>query len=272
MVSRGTRKRSVLPQPRIEGHWEPIPELTDEFDGNRLDASKWLNPDPGWKGRPPAPFAKHNVAVKGGRLHLTARAEDLSGLPPEYHTFTTASVLSTARVKYGYFEIKARPMRSSASSAFWFYYGDAEAWTEIDVFEISAGSPGRERTVHLNAHVMRSPKVKKHLEFSARWEAPFSLAGGFHVYAVDWDAKRIKWFVDGEVVHEVSNRHWHYPLNMAFDSETFPDWFGLPDPKELPATFSIDYVRAWRRIDATGGRRTMRRRDSTTGPLTRRKK
>lgn len=26
----------------------------------------------------------------------------------------------------------------------------------------------------------------------------------------------------------------------------FPDWFGLPDPSELPATFRIEYFRAWR--------------------------
>ena len=28
-----------------------------------------------------------------------------------------------------------------------------------------------------------------------------------------------------------------------------PDWFGLPDPKSLPATFSIEYVRSWKPAD-----------------------
>lgn len=31
---------------------------------------------------------------------------------------------------------------------------------------------------------------------------------------------------------------------MMFDSETFADWFGLPDKATLPATFSIEYVRS----------------------------
>jgi hypothetical protein len=25
-----------------------------------------------------------------------------------------------------------------------------------------------------------------------------------------------------------------------------PDWFGMPDDKDLPSTFSIEYVRAWK--------------------------
>jgi hypothetical protein len=34
---------------------------------------------------------------------------------------------------------------------------------------------------------------------------------------------------------------------LIFDSETMPDWFGMPNDKELPSTFTIDYVRAWKR-------------------------
>lgn len=52
-----------------------------------------------------------------------------------------------------------------------------------------------------------------------------------------------------KVVHEMENTHWHQPLNMIFDSETFPDWFGLPDKKSLPATFSIEYIRSWSRTE-----------------------
>jgi len=87
------------------------------------------------------------------------------------------------------------------------------------------------------------------MEFGGQYEAPFIVADAFQVYAVDWNRERIQWFVNGRLVHEIPNVHWHYPLNMAFDSETFPDWFGLPDPAELPAVFSIEYVRSWRQTD-----------------------
>ena len=47
----------------------------------------------------------------------------------------------------------------------------------------------------------------------------------------------------------MKNTHWHQPLTLNFDSETMPKWFGLPDPGTLPSTFSIEYVRAWKRLD-----------------------
>jgi hypothetical protein len=44
----------------------------------------------------------------------------------------------------------------------------------------------------------------------------------------------------------VENTHWHQPLTLNFDSETMPNWFGLPKDSDLPSTYSIEYVRAWK--------------------------
>ena len=33
---------------------------------------------------------------------------------------------------------------------------------------------------------------------------------------------------------------------MQFDSETMPTWFGMPKDEDLPSTYNIEYVRAWR--------------------------
>ena len=103
----------------------------------------------------------------------------------------------------------------------------------------------------MNAHVFHSPAykgtVKKHLSFPGQWQAPYRLADEQHVYALEWNKEVIRWYVDGQVVRELENTHWHQPLHLNFDSETMPEWFGLPKKEELPARFSIEYVRAWRR-------------------------
>ena len=228
--------------------WIPIPELTDEFNGKTLDAAKWHDHNPTWQGRPPGLFAKTNVTVKGGKLHLRAMAEDAPNAPEGYHTFTTAAVQSKTLVRYGYFEIKCRPMKSKASSAFWFYHATDAEWTEIDVFEICGAGKEWEGKYHTNAHVFRSPTVKRHQQNAGIWEAPFDFTAEDHIYALEWNEKLIRWHVDGKVVRELENKHWHQELTLNFDSETMPEWFGLPDKAALPAIFSIDYVRAWKAV------------------------
>jgi len=232
--------------------WKPIPELTDEFETKILDSKKWHDHDPGWKGRQPGYFSPNNVSVSNGMLHLTARLEDLPNLPPGYHTFTTAAVKSKALVKYGYFEIKCRPMKAKASSAFWFYASNKEEHTEIDVFEICGVGDKWKNVYHMNAHVFHTPTEKEHFDKAGKWKAPFNFVDDYHVYALEWNKEVIKWWVDGKVVRELKNTHWHQPLYMDFDSETFPDWFGLPEKANLPSTFSIQYVRSWRRAEDVG--------------------
>jgi beta-glucanase (GH16 family) len=242
-------------EPPKEGKWRPIAELTDEFAGSKLDLARWYDHNPTWKGRQPGFFSTNNVTVSDGKLHLTARAEDLPGLPPGYHSFTTAAVKSKAKVLYGYFEVKCKPMDSHASSAFWFYAqepekGEAKWWTEIDVFEIGGGSPDHQRKVHMNAHVFVTPQEgKKHWDKPEVWNAPFRLADDYHVYALEWNKEELKFYVDGTVRYRLKNTHWHQPLHMNFDSETMPDWFGLPKREDLPSTFRIEYVRSWKRSD-----------------------
>ncbi len=236
--------------PPVGASWIPIPELSDEFNATSLDTTKWHDHNPTWQGRQPGFFATSNVSVSGGILQLRTKAEDLPNLPDGYHSFTTAAVQSKATVKYGYFEIKCRPMKSKASSAFWFYHSTATEWTEIDVFEICGDGEKHRNILHTNAHVFHSPTIREHTQSAEEWQAPFSMVAEDHTYALEWDEHVLRWHVDGKVVREMKNHHWHQALTLNFDSETMPDWFGLPDKATLPAVFTIDYVRAWKKKPA----------------------
>ena len=109
----------------------------------------------------------------------------------------------------------------------------------------------------MTLHVMVTPtEGKKHWKKGSVWEAPARLADDYHVYGLEWDRDEIRFYFDGKMVYLLSNTHWHQPLHMNFDSETMPDWFGLPAKETLPSTFSIEYVRAWKRVEpakTTGG-------------------
>ena len=251
--ARPARVTEALPlsEQDSEGRWVPYAAMTDEFEGTVLDSSKWWPRNPRWLGRQPAYFWPGNVTVSDGKLHLTMRKEEVAEAPKEkgYHTYTSAAVQSKGRVKYGYFEIKAKPMKSHGSSSFWFYHNEPQVWTEIDVFEIGGGAPGFERKYNMNVHVFKTPTEKEHWSSHGEWVAPADLADDYHVYGLEWDEEKIRWYFDGVLVRWVANRHWHQGLTLNFDSETMPKWFGLPDDADLPSTYSIEYVRTWKRVE-----------------------
>jgi hypothetical protein len=232
------------------GVWVKYEPMSDEFEGGALDTDKWVRNMYWWKGRQPALFKAENVTVDKGQLLLTMRKEPV---PEEfrkqgYRDYTSAAVHSRDRTCYGYFEVKARPMNSGGSSSFWFQQDAVPGWgTEIDVFEIGGKAPGHEHKYHMNVHVFRTPTEKRHWSIGGDWDAPWRLADDFHVYGLEWDAESTKYYVDGALVRRVRNTHWHQPLYLIFDSETMPKWFGMPDDKDLPSTFHVEYVRAWKK-------------------------
>ena len=229
--------------------WTKFEPMSDEFDGQELDLNKWTRGMQWWKGRQPALFSDKNVTVSDGTLHLTMRKEKLSAEAEKqgYKDYTSAALHTKVRSGYGYYEVKAKPMNSGGSSSFWFQVEDVPGWlTEIDVFEIGGKAKGFQRKVNMNLHVFKTPVEKKHWSVGGVWQAPWPLADDYHVYGLDWGKDEIKVYVDGVLVRSVENTHWHQPLFLIFDSETMPNWFGMPNDDDLPSTYSIEYVRAWR--------------------------
>ncbi len=231
-----------------KGGWVFDEAHSDEFNADELDLTKWYHKDPKLIGRKPSFYTKENAVTKDGFLQITMREERS---PPAlaakgYDHYSTASVKSRDFFSYGYYEIRAKPMRSKGSSAFWFYATEQpKYWGEIDVFEIWAGAPGMENLQLISVHDYPMPNGTPHTWKSGGWRAPYNLADDFHVYGFDWSKEYLKFYVDGVLVYKVENTNSHDPLNLVLDSEVFEHKPGVPDPGTLPSTFFIDYVRIW---------------------------
>ncbi|MBQ2849219.1 MAG: family 16 glycosylhydrolase, partial [Thermoguttaceae bacterium] len=251
--------------------FEFAPELSDEFDGAALDAEKWFDFNPAWRGRKPALFSRQNVAVADGTLRLTAslmkpEEVDVENKVRGYDKYWKAIVKSREKIAYGYFEARCQAMRANVCNAFWLYdphsdrpdvkYVEGEFSEEIDVLEVfgKPSEPSAQNVVWGTLHRYATPylesivnkKKDKLANKGFKFKAPFDPAADFHRYAVAWTPTEIRWFVDGEEVFVRENDFFHRPLHVVFDCEIMFDWMGEPDPADLPATFNVDYVRVWR--------------------------
>jgi len=231
------------------GNWVKYEPMSDEFDDDELDTDKWTRNMYWWRGRQPALFMEKNVTVSDGKLHLTMCKEQI---PEEfrqygYHDYSSAALYTKDRTCYGYFEVKARPMNSAGSSSFWFQQDDKPGYsTEIDVFEIGGKAKDYEYKYNMNVHIQQIAGEDKRISYGGVWIAPWRLADDYHVYGFEWTKDELKSYVDGVLVRKVKNTYCHQGLYLIFDSETMPEWFGMPDDGDLPSTFSIEYVRAWK--------------------------
>ena len=239
----------ILPcsDPSNKGDWTPDASMSDEFDQGQLDLKKWATNVTGWPGRPPALFVDRNVTMASGNLQITMRKEviDKKYAHLGYHDYTTGAVQSAKSVLYGYFEVRARAMKSAGSSGLWFVGKDPNNWNEIDLAEMGGKPPAHPRTVFMSVHVFEKDGVRVTQNDTAKALVDRDLADDFHVYGLDWSAASLDFYMDGHLLHHLTNTSWHTPATMILDAETQVSWWGMPKDTDLPSVFTIDYVRAW---------------------------
>jgi beta-glucanase (GH16 family) len=263
--TQSVRPKVILPvsDPLNKGNWTVDASMSDEFNGTQLDTSRWRTNVAGWPGRPPALFVDHNVTVTSGVLQITMQKEAVDARYAKlgYHDYTTGAVQSTESVLYGYFEVRARAMKSAGSSGFWFSAKDQNNWNEIDVAEMGGRPPADPRRVFMSVHVFEEHGVKETQNETRGVMVRPSVADGFHVYGLHWSPTSVDFYIDGRLHRHLKNTSWHTPATMILDAETQVDWWGMPLDSDLPSAFTIDYVRAWKQAAETTGPASASQRD-----------
>lgn len=257
------------PSPTLPGGW--ILVWNDEFDGPTGSApnpEKW-NHDIGGEGWGNQEWEYYtdqpeNAALDGtGNLVITARAvdnPDASGLDCWYGSckFTSARLLTHGKFDFTYGRVEARikiPFGQGIWPAFWMLGNDipVAGWPdcgEIDIMENIGREPAMVHgTVHgpgfYGADGLSSP-------FSLPDEAAFS--DDFHLYAVEWEADEIRWYVDETIYGTVRKSQFPETCRWVFDHPFFlilniavgGGWPGYPDTTTtFPQTMLVDYVRVY---------------------------
>lgn len=249
--------------------WQLI--WSDEFnrpDGSSPDPSKWSF-ELGGSG-----FGNHeletytarpvNAEQRDGHLVLTARKEDLAGPDGVARHYTSARIRTQGHFAQAYGRFEARlqlPTGKGIWPAFWLLGEDigSVGWPhcgEIDIME-EIGDPS---TVYSTLH---GPGYSGDKAISAKYPLPAgqTASSAFHVYAVEWSPKDIKFFFDDQLIARrtpadlPAGAQWAYdhPFFILLNLAVGGDWPGYPDDTTaFPQRMLVDYVRVYTRAAQPG--------------------
>jgi beta-glucanase (GH16 family) len=242
---------------------------SDEFNGpngSSLDSAKWVHETGGsgfgndeletYTNRPV------NAYQEDGHLVITARKEDFTGSDGALRRYTSAR-LNTKGVfsqAYGRFEARIQlPTGKGIWPAFWLLGDniDSDPWPkcgEIDIIE-NIGDP---RTIYSTLH---GPGYSGDKPISAKFPLPpgESVIAGYHLYAVEWAPKDIKFFFDDHLIVERTpadlppGTQWVYdhPFFIILNLAVGGSWPGNPDETTTsPQKMLVDYVRVYQSVSS----------------------
>ena len=201
----------------------------------------------GWGNNELQYYRSQNATVQNGQLVITARNESFGGM-----NYTSARLKTQGRKSWRYGRVEARiamPAFQGVWPAFWML-GDnigTAGWPacgEIDVMEHVNAESRTYGTIHWQG---------TNGQYASDGGNTAVGVTGFHIYAIEWTASSIKWFVDGVQFHEASilnsvngtnefHNNFFLILNMAIGG----NWPGFTvNNGALPANMYVDYVRVY---------------------------
>jgi beta-glucanase (GH16 family) len=231
----------------------------DEFDGATLDASKW---SPETTNTPSnneqQAYRPSQVTVSGGNMVIKSEKIATGGKP-----YVSGRVHSNFAQRHGRWEIRADlPTSRGMWPAIWLLPNTSQYnWPsqgEIDIMENRGTQPNLTSSAY---HYGTNPPYFHDYRFSeqttSRFGTPVNYHTGFHTYAVEWDANKLRFFVD-DVNHwtlynsDIDNylSRQTAPMQVLLNTAIGGDFLGdqQPDASSVfPQQFLIDYVRVYQK-------------------------
>jgi beta-glucanase (GH16 family) len=243
---------------------------SDEFNGTSLNTGDW-NYDVGtgcpslcgWGNNELEYYRAENVAVSGGNLVITSRAESFGGAG-----FTSGKITTKNKrtFLYGRIEMRARiPTGGGMWPAFWMLPQDAVygIWArsgEIDIMEAANSTTSVGGTIHYGGSWPNNTYSGGSYSLGGA-----NFANDFHIYAIEWEPDEMRWYVDGALYYTRTSSQWYSdgaPANprAPFDQDFYiilnaavgGNYTGCTNAgcitASFPQEFLVDYVRVYEDI------------------------
>ena len=251
--------------PQLEGYnllW------SDEFDGNKLDETKWNREtrEPGWTNNELQAYttSEENVFVRDGNLVLKAIKTEKDG--NNYYTSGKVNGCNRTDFMYGKVVVSAKvPEGQGLWPAIWMMptkeskYGQWPKCGEIDIME----SLGNDTSISYSTIHYGEPHAEQQGTITKTGDESFSAK--FHEYSVEWEPGEMRFYTDDELVLTVND--WFTAVAGA-DDKPYPapfdqpfyvqmnlavggNWPGNPDATTdfSKAEFLVDYVRVYQKAE-----------------------
>lgn len=252
---------TVLPTPEWVLVW------SDEFD---LPDDSPLNPEfwnystgmgsGGWGNNESQTYTDRieNSFIEDGMLVIQALEEKYMGAK---YTSARVNTMVKAEFTYGRFEALLKlPNTQGIWPAIWMMptfvnYGHWPASGEIDIMEFIGSEPDRVHgTLHFgNPHTFSTD--------SYQLPSGETFDQEFHLFVVEWEPKQIRWYIDGQLYHQVGSDEWFTsykdapetapfdrPFHLIMNVAVGGNWPGYPDESsEFPQRMMVDYVRVYQK-------------------------
>ncbi len=224
----------------------------DEFDGDTLDTSKWVTPEPGnMNGEVPTYcYADENTCqLVNGVLIQRAFVNDEGGY--DHNDVLTSSDLF--RYNKGYIEMRARiPDAKGVYSSFWGNGRNAENTgdlLEIDIFESLGVAHKQQANVHYWLENGEHTALDGHIKERFYELKEGTLFDMYHTIGFLWTDEVLNFYYDGELYYSQAATEFeadkfiniYAGFNVGWKNRTLPDNASI----EWPLEYHIDYIRLY---------------------------
>ena len=214
----------------------------DEFSGPMLDTRKWTASEGTFENRsePVQYFLPESVTVGQGHLRLTSEQK-----PSHGHGYTSGEIRTLDKFcqLYGRLEVRCRfPTAPGTWSAVYLLPADDSWPPEIDAAEFIGRTSEK---VYLTNHWRGD--AGQHQQVNCDWTDPAVDWGAWHTYAVEWQPRSVRWYIDGVLRGTDQGPTSAVPMYIRINTSVGGGFAGEPQPGAWPQTFELDYVRMYRR-------------------------
>lgn len=234
---------------------------SDEFDGSSVNTTNWRNLN--WNtphNNERQAYVPSQATVADGMLTITATNQPSGG-----KQYRSARLESNYANQYGRWEIRAKlPSTKGTWPAIWLLPNVTQyPWPtqgEIDILENRGTQPNlTSAAFHFDPPGGNNHDYRFDENTTARFGQPVNYHDSFHTYAVEWDADKLRYFIDGvnwytlhdeDVTGDISQMA---PMETVLNVAVGGDFLGdqQPDGSSVwPQTMQVDYVRVFERDEA----------------------